>query len=103
MPANLKQFPGLLLHALGRVDQHHGAIRRHQGAVGILAEVLVAGGVQDIDATIVIFKLHDAGRHRDAALLFDFHPVGNGVFLGLSPLDGAGQVNRAAVQQQFLR
>ncbi|MPM44602.1 hypothetical protein SDC9_91281 [bioreactor metagenome] len=34
--ANLKQFFGLLLHALCRIDHHHGAVGRHQRAVGIL-------------------------------------------------------------------
>lgn len=68
--ADLEELDGLLLHALGRVDEHHRRIRRHQHAIGILAEVLVAGGIQDVDAVAVVFKLHGAGGHADAALHF---------------------------------
>ena len=103
LPANLEQFPGLLLHALGRVDQHHGAVGRHQRPVGVLAEILVAGRVQYIDATAAVFELHDAGRHRNPALLFDLHPVRHRKFLRFSSLDGPGQMNGAAVQQQLFR
>ena len=45
------------LHALGPVNDHHGGVGGHQGAVGVLGEVLVAGGVQNVDAEALILKL----------------------------------------------
>ena len=56
--ADLEQLDGLLLHALGAVDEHHGAVRRHQGTVGILGEVLMAGRIQNIDAIALEIELH---------------------------------------------
>jgi hypothetical protein len=35
----------------------------------------VAGGVEQVDDVLAVEHLHDGRRHRDAALLFDFHPV----------------------------
>ena len=126
--AHLEQLDGLLLHAFGVVDQHDRAVRRHEGSIGVLGEVLMAGGVQNIDTeskarilrirgfalwaklvltnqgfvkTTFIVKLHRRGRHRDAALLLDLHPVGGGVTRGLAGLHGARLPDRAAVQQQL--
>ena len=48
--AHPEQLDGLLLHALGVVDQHHRAVRGDQRAIGVLGKVLVAGGVQYVDA-----------------------------------------------------
>ena len=45
--ADFKELSGLGLHALAGVDDHDGGVRRHQGAVGVLGEVLVAGGVPE--------------------------------------------------------
>ena len=42
------------LDALGAVNDHDGGVRRHQGAVGILGEVLMAGRVQNVDAVALI-------------------------------------------------
>ena len=51
----------------------------HQGAVGVLGEVLVARGVQNVDAEALVLELHDRRGDGDAALLFNLHPVGGGV------------------------
>ena len=99
--ADLEELDGLFLYALGRVDEHDRRVRRHQHAVGILAEILVAGGVQNVDAVAVVFKLHGAGGYADAALLFDLHPVAGGVALGLAGLDAAGLADGAAIEQQL--
>ena len=56
--ADLEQLDGLGLNALG-VNDHDGGIRRHQGAVGVLTEVLVAGGVQNVDALALVVELQD--------------------------------------------
>ena len=73
--AHAEQLFRLRLHALGRVNHHHRGVRRHQRAVGVLGKILVAGRVKNVDAAAVVFKLQHAGRNRDAALLFNFHPV----------------------------
>ena len=54
---NLEQLTGLSLHTLGRINHHHGGIRRHQRTVGVLRKVLVPRRVQNIDAEPAIFKL----------------------------------------------
>ncbi len=101
--ADLEQFDGLGLHALGSIDDHDGGVRRHQGAVSVLTEILVAGGVQDVDALALVVELQHRGRDRDAALLFDVHPVGHRVLGALFAFDRAGGLDGAPVQQQFFR
>ena len=99
--AYLEELSRLRLNALGSVDHHDGGVGRHEGAVGVLGEVLVARRVQNIDAEALILELHDRRGHGNAALLFDLHPVrdgGAGVFL---TLDGAGLGDGSAVQQQL--
>ena len=59
-------------------------------------------GIEDIDAIAVVVELQDGGRDGDAALLFDLHPVRDGVTLGLARLDRARKVDRPAVEEQFL-
>ena len=59
MAQTLKSFRVWASTPLARVDDHHGAVGGHQGAVGVLGEVLVAGGVQNVDAEAVILELHD--------------------------------------------
>mgnify|MGYP000255446597 CR=1 FL=1 len=85
--ADLEQLPGLRLHAFRAVDDHDGGVGGHEGAVGILGEVLMAGGVQNVDAEAVVLKLHHGGRDGNTALLLNLHPVGGGgagVFLPLT-------------------
>ncbi len=48
-PAHLEELAGLRLHALGGVDHHQDRVDRGQHAVGVLGEVLVAGGVEQVD------------------------------------------------------
>ena len=98
--ADAEELPGLGLHALGAVDDHDGAVGCHQGTIGVLGEVLMARGVQNVDAETAVLELHDGGGNGDAALLLDLHPVGSGG-LGLLALDLTGLGNGAAVQQEF--
>ena len=101
--ADLEELPRLGLDALGRVDDHDGGVRRHQGPVGVLGEVLVAGGIQNVDAVALVFKLHDAGGDGDAPLLFQLHPVRGGVFVPVLALHGARRLDRASVEQELFR
>ena len=100
--ADLEQLAGLCLDALGCVDNHDCGVRSHQGAVGVLREVLMTRGIQNVDAVSAVFKLKHRGRDRDAALLLNFHPVGNGMTRILLALYGTGELNCSAVQQEFL-
>ena len=99
--ADLEQLDGLGLHAARRVQEHHGAVGRDQDAVGVLAEILVTGGIQDVDVVALVAELHGAGRDGDAALLFDLHPVAGGVGRRLAGLDGPGLADGSAVEQQL--
>ena len=101
--AHLKQLDGLLLHALGVVDEHHGAVRGHEGAVGVLGKVLMARSIQYVDAEAVEIELHRGRGNRDAALFFNLHPVRSSVARGLARLDRTGLPDGSAVEQQFFR
>ena len=101
--ADLEQLPRLGLDALGTVDDHDRRVGGHQGTVGVLGKVLVAGGVQNVDAEAVVLELQYRRGDGDTALLFNLHPVGDGgtgVFLAL---DGAGLGDGASVQEEFFR
>ena len=78
------------------------SVQTHEGAVGVLGEVLVARGVQDVDAVALVLELHDGGGDRDAALLLNLHPVGGGGPGVLFALDLPGLGNGPAVEQEFL-
>ena len=100
--ADVEELDGLGLHALGCIDEHHGAVRGDQGAVGVLGKVLVAGGIQDVDMKAVELELHHRAGDGNAALLFDLHPVGGGS-LGPLALDLTGLRDGAAVEQKLFR
>ena len=99
--ADLEQLDGLGLNALGGVDDHDRRVGGHQGAVGILREVLVTGGIQDVDAFSVVFKLQHRTGNRDTTLFLDLHPVADRVAGALLALNAACLLDRAAVQQQL--
>ena len=99
--AHFHQLDGALFHALGHVDHHQRRVHRGQHAVGVLAEVGVAGGVEQVDDLAFVRELHHRGGHGDAALLFQCHPVGGGVAGGLAALHRTGHLDRASEQQQL--
>ena len=100
--ADPEELARLGLHALGGVDDHDGGVRRHEGAVGVLGEVLVSRGVQNVDAAAAVLELHDGGGDGNAPLLLNFHPVAGG---GPGPLalDLPGLGNGPAVEEEFFR
>jgi hypothetical protein len=75
--ADLEQFPGLALDALGCVDDHDDGVDGGQDAVGVLGEILVAGRVEQVDLVTVVLELERGRTDGDAALAFEFHPVGS--------------------------
>ena len=101
--ADLEELARLRLDALGRVDDHDGAVRRHERAVGVLREVLVAGGIENVDAVAVVFKLEHGRRDGDAALLFQLHPVGDRMARRRLALYRAGELNRPSVEKELFR
>src|SRR5581483_3687795 len=74
-----------------------------QGAVGVLAEVLVAWRVDERQASAVNFEFEGGGGDRDAALLLQLNPVGGGVPPGAAGPHGAGELDGAGVEQALLR
>ena len=99
--ADLEQLDGLGLNALCRVDDHDSGVRCHQGTVGILREVLMARGIQNVHALACIVELQDRGSDRNTTLLLDIHPVGHSVLGALLALDGTGLIDGSTVQQQL--
>ena len=100
--ADLEQLAGLRLDALRGVDHHHDAVDREQRAVGVFAEVLVAGRVEQRQVMVAEIELDRRRGDRDAALALDVHPVRHDVPIGLAAAHRAGQLDRAGVQQEFL-
>ncbi len=100
--ADLHQADGSLLHSLGAVDHHQCRVHGSQGAIGILGEILVAWRIEQIHDAVVEWKLHHRRGDRNAALLFQAHPVRCGMAGGLAAFDGSGELDRAAEQQQLL-
>ena len=102
-PADLEQFQGLGFDALGRVQHHHGGIHRRQGAISILAEILVAGSIEQVEDQPVMLEGHDRSRHRNPALLFDLHPVGTRAPALAARAHRARLLDGAPAQQQLFR
>ncbi len=91
VPADLEELAGLALDALAGVDDHNDRVDRRQHAVGVLGKVLVAGGVEQVDAETAVVELEDGRTDGDAAFLLQLHPVGGRGALVLARRHGAGQ------------
>jgi hypothetical protein len=57
----------------GGVEHHHRAVDRGQGAVGVLAEILVSRRVEQIESEPPVLEAHGRRGDRDAAV--DRHPI----------------------------
>ena len=57
--------------------------------------------VEKVEDNAVLLECHDRGGDRDAALLFDLHPVRTCTSGLPACLDLAGEMNGAALQQQL--
>ena len=100
--ADLEQLAGARLDALGGVDHHHRRIDGGQGAIGVLAEILVARRVEQVEDRAAILEMHHRGGDRDAALLLDLHPVRARAPGLAARLHRTRDMDRAAEQQQLL-
>ena len=101
--ADLKELAGLRFDAFGGIDDHHDRVYGGEDTIGILGEILVAGGVKQVEAVAGVIKLQDGGADRDAALLLQLHPVGGRGALVLAGGHRAGELHRPAVQQELFR
>ena len=61
----------------------------------------MAGGVEEIDHAAVVFELEDGGGDGDAAFFLEVHPVGGGGLFGAAGGDAAGELDGAAVEEEF--
>ncbi len=100
--ADIHQGDGAWLHTLAAVDHHQRAVHRGEGAVGVFGEVLVAGGVEQVDHVLAVGELHHRGGDGNPALLLHGHPVGSGVAVGFARFHRAGDFDGLAHQQQAL-
>src|SRR5207253_1960031 len=89
--------------AFGGVDDHHDRIDRGEHAVGVFGEILMARGVEQVEAVTVVVELQHRGTDRDAALFFELHPVGRRGALVFAGGDRTGELHGAAVQEELLR
>ena len=101
-PADLEQLERLGLDALGAVEDHHHGVDAGEDAVGVLGEVLVAGGVEEVDDMVPIGELEHRRADRDAALALQLHPVRRRRPLPFAGLDGPGALHGAGVEQELL-
>jgi hypothetical protein len=99
--ADFEQFARLRLDALGGVDHHHCRIDCGQGAIGILGKVLMARRVEQVEGDSLALERHHRAGHRNAALLLDLHPVRAGTAGLPTRLHLAGEMDRAAEQQEL--
>ena len=100
---HLHELDGALLDTLGDIDHHECRIDSGQRAVGILGEIGMSGSIQQVHDAPLVGKLHHRGCHGNAALLFEFHPVGSCVTRGLAPLHGSCELDCTTKKQELLR
>ena len=100
---DLEELERLRFHALGRIQHHHHAIHREQRAVRVLAEVLVAGRVEQRHVVPLELELERRRADGDTALLLHLHPVRHRMALRPAPAYRPGKVDRTGIQEQLLR
>ena len=101
--ADDEELAGLLLHPPAVVQEHDGAVRRREGPVGVLGEVLVPRGVQEVHPKTFPVEVEGRGGDGDPPLLLHGHPVRGGVARRAAPLHRPGQVQGPSVEKELLR
>ena len=100
--ADLEELERLRLEPLAGVDQHHGGVDRGEHPVGVLGEVAVARGVDEVDDVVAVDELQRRRGDRDAAGLLHRHPVRHrGAAVALA-VDGARLGDHPGVQGERL-
>ena len=73
--ADLEELEGLRLETLGGVDEHHRRVHGREHPVGVLGEVRVTGGVDQVDHVVAVVELQGRRGDGDAAGPLHLHPV----------------------------
>ena len=61
----------------------------------------MAWGVEEIDAVSSVVELEHGGGDGDAALAFEFHPIGSGLAGIFSGGDRTRELDGAAIEEEF--
>ncbi len=99
--ADVKKLDGLGLHAFGDIDHHDRAVGRHECAIGVFREILVARSIEKIDAKTFVVELQNARGNRNPTLPLELHPIRNSLASMSLCRHLARLVNGATVQQCF--
>src|SRR5579859_7416528 len=75
---NLEQLQRLRFDALRHVDDHHRRIGSSLYPIGVLGEVAVARGVEEVDGAAPVAELEHSRADRYAPFLLHGHPVRRG-------------------------
>ena len=102
LAAHLEQLERLGLDALAGVEHHDRGVGRGQHPVGVLGEVAVTGGVEQVEHLVAVRELQHGRGDGDAALLLHLHPVGPDPAPLAPGLDRAGVLHRPAVEEELL-
>ena len=102
LAANGEELDCLGLNTLRAVKEHDSCVGCTEGSVCVFGEVLMSGGIKDVDTVVVVVELHDGGGDGDTALFLNLHPVRSGVARSFSRFDGTGHVDCTAVQEELL-
>ena len=87
------QLAGTILYAFRGVDNHQTTVDRCQRTIGILGEVFVPRGVQQVHQAVTVWELHYRRGNRDTTLLFHLHPVGFRMLAGTTAFYRTGGLN----------
>ena len=98
----LYEFFCLFLNPFGHINHYDDTIHSSKRTEGILGEVLVTGGIQDVYLMIFVSESQDRGSHRDSPLAFYFHKVGSSSFLDLVGLDCSCFLDSSPEEEQLL-
>jgi hypothetical protein len=100
--ADLEELPGLRLDAPRPVEHHDRRVGGGEDPVGVLGEVAVTRGVEQVHDVVVVRELQHGRGDGDPALLLHLHPV-RAHPASLAPrLHRPGLLHRAAVEQELL-
>ena len=99
--ANFEEFSSLRFDAFGRIDDHDDGVDGGEDAVSVFGKVFMTWGVEEIDSVASVVELEDGGGDRNAALPFEFHPIGSGLAGIFSGGDRSSELDRATIEEKF--
>ena len=90
----------LRLDPLGGVDDEHDPLARRQRAAHLVAEVDVAGGVDEVEGVALPLDAHVLRLDRDAPLALELHRV-EVLLAHVASFDGSGEFEDAVRQRRL--